>query len=144
MAKKEYGKPLMFAEQFVPQTYVAACGTTSSYVTYEFQCDAGKGTTYNVYLDYNHNGEYDDTDDRYGYIGNFYACNEAHSVTVPAGQPIDDVFPTGFIGRWEWTGPFSREYRTYPVRIWRGDDGNNIHCTFQLHESQFVVKNPPS
>ena len=40
MAKKVYGKPLMFAEEFVPQEYIAACSADEDFVTYQFWCDA--------------------------------------------------------------------------------------------------------
>ena len=44
MAKKVYGKPLMFAEAFIPQEYCAACGNGTTMVTYYFMCDASTGS----------------------------------------------------------------------------------------------------
>ena len=139
MEKKVYGKPLMYAEKFVPQNFVAACPPSETYVTYQFWCDAGNGSTYNVYID-NGDGTFNNNSDIH--IGNFYACREAHSVTVPKGSSIDDIFPKGFIGRNEWTGPWEYQYVARPVRIWRGENNDNIHCTFQLSENEFTIVNP--
>lgn len=141
MGKKVYGKPLMFMEKFVPQEYCAPCGDGTTMVTYNFKCDAGGGSSYNVYID-NGDGIFDSRDD--SYIGNFYACRSSHSVTVPKGQSIDNIFPKGFIGRNElqYVGPgmfdWDYVYVTTPVRVWRGEDGNNIHCSTSLTESEYT------
>ena len=44
MEKRNYVKPLLNSEEFVPQTYVAAC-VAGGYTQYSFICNAGKGTT---------------------------------------------------------------------------------------------------
>lgn len=137
--KRNWGKPGLDVQVFVPNEYIAACGPDTIYVTYEFWCNAGGGTTFNVYLDPNGDGILSDEEKRHQYIGNFYACNESHSVTVLKGQSIDQIFPRGIIGRTKfWSG----EYVTTPVRIWRGDDGEDIHCTTHLNETEFKEKNP--
>lgn len=138
--KKQWGKPLTGVQEFMPQEFIAACDPDEDFVKYEFWCNAGNGTTFNVYYDIDKDGVFD-SEDESAYIGNFYACRESHSVTVHKGENVDNIFPYGFIGRYEWVG-WEREYRTYPVRIWRGEDGDNIHCTTKLNVSEWTVANP--
>ena len=66
------------------------------------------------------------------YLGRFHACNAEHSVTVPKGTSIDDIFPMGLISRNSYGSS------TTPVRVWRGEDGNNIHCSTSLTESEYT------
>lgn len=148
MEKKTYSKPLMAAQQFEPQEFVAVCPPSETYVTYEFWCDASVtayGATYgyyHIYLD-NGDGVFDERTDTDLTQGQVYSpCGETHSVTVPIGTSIDDVFPKG------WLVPL-RNYtyqevtsRTIPVRVWRGENGDNGHCTRQLNEDEFTIKNP--
>lgn len=143
MRKKIYNKPLLQIENFMPQEYCSPCGDGITMVTYDFSCDAGDGTTYYVWID-NHTlggnaeGEWNYRWGHYNwegydeYLGAFHACQSSHSVTVPKGTPIDDIFPMGIISKNMYG------YYTTPVRIWRGEDGNNIHCTTQLQESEFT------
>ncbi len=144
--KKQWGKPLTDVQEFVPQEFIAACDPDDEYVKYEFWCDAGGGSSYNVYYDTDKDGELSDYEERNQYIGNFHACRRSHSVTVKKGVSVDDVFPYGIIGRYEWVGSWEtgvhQEYVTRPVRIWRGDDGNNIHCTTKLNVTEWTVANP--
>ena len=142
--KRKWGKPGLDVQVFVPQEFISACPPSDTWVTYEFWCDAGGGSSYNVYLDTNGDGQLSDYEERNQYIGNFHACRESHSVTVKKGTSIDDIFPLGIIGPYEWVGswPAHREYVTKPVRIWRGEKGDNIHCTFTLNTSEFTEKNP--
>ncbi|MBR6979870.1 MAG: hypothetical protein IKH88_08555 [Prevotella sp.] len=147
MGKKAYSKPLMLAEKFIPQEYCAVCGDGTTMVTYTFWCDAGYGRSFYVWLD-NHilGGDAEgDWESYWGYyywegydeyIGRFHACQTSHSVTVPKGTSIDDVFPRGLISNNMYgVDPI-------PVRIWRGEDGNNIHCTTRLQESEYTPHNP--
>ncbi len=135
--KKIYEKPVMLAERFVANHYCSACPDPDTYVTYDFVCDAGGGSSYNVFYDTDGDGELSPQEERNEYIGNFHACRDTHSVTVLKGQSIDNIFPLGIIGRTEWVG-WERKYVTYPVRIWRGEDGNNIHCTTNLNASEYT------
>lgn len=119
--KRVYRKPVMESETFVPQTYIAACGDSG--VVYKFKCDAGGGVSGNVYVDSNHNGEYDFLIDKEltGWIlSTYHACGETHEA------PKTDEFLDGF-------------YRAFgtlnyqKVKIWT-DGGTNIHCTTNLNE----------
>ena len=145
MGKKAYSKPLVLAEKFIPQNYIAACSPDQTYVTYQFWCNAGSGN-YKVWLDSNNNGTLDSQDRQLtsnGFFGIgatvFTPCNEAHSVTVPKGQSIDNIFPKGFIWQYDY-GLIGDS--ALPVRIWRGENDDDIHCTFVLDEEEFTISNP--
>jgi hypothetical protein len=140
--KKEWGKPLTSVQEFVPQEFIAACAADEDYVTYEFWCDAGRGE-YKVWLDSNTNDQYDGGDQSITIGTTYHPCQETHSVTVPKGTSIDNVFPKGFIRAYLDLGIGGFAYGDYiPVRIWRGNNNDNVHCTTQLHESQFHISNP--
>ncbi len=140
--KKKWGKPLTGVQEFAPQEFIAACQQDPTMVTYDFWCDAGVGNQYKVYLDSNNNGRFDLSSDRQltdrWHV--FEPCNETHSVTVPKGQSIDNVFPKGFMVLYDSWGLHTDDVTA--VRIWRGENNNNIHCTTQLHESEFQSHNP--
>lgn len=158
--KKIYEKPVMLAERFVPNHYVAACPDPDTYVTYKFDCNGGVGQThYNVWLDDNPQdnqltGEwreqvtifgsqwtwgYNDYGDRDTWLTSgkyFHNCTQGHhEVTVPKGTSIDNIFPYGFI-----QVKNDRNGTVIPVRLWRGD--GDIHATRTLNSSEFTpVKN---
>lgn len=149
--KKQWGKPLTGVQRFVPQYCQTPCGDGTTMVTYNFWCNAGNGRSYYVWLDNNTIGG-DAEGDWYEvssgwtteyewrgqdeYIGRFHACEASHSVTVPKGSSIDDIFPLGLISRNMYGTNATR------VRIWRGEDGDNIHCTTKLDTSEFTPHNP--
>ena len=79
MEKRNYVKPLLNSEEFVPQTYVAACGDVD--VTWSIKCNVPYGFGF---LDNNSNGKYDEGDT---YLAKGSGCNEVHTgVTLPQGQ----------------------------------------------------------
>ena len=147
--KRKWGKPGLDVQVFMPNDFIAACAPDATYVTYEFWCDAGSGN-YKAWLDKGTIGSYDSQDESlipYGY--KYSPCNETHSVTVPKGTSIDNIFPRGLIrkytdegyDRWgryyiDWSGDY------IAVRIWKGEDNDDVHCTTQLSESEFTEKNP--
>ena len=151
MEKKAYNKPLMFAEEFVPQSFVAACSADEDYVTYHFECDAKttgwfQGNSFHVYFD-NGDGVFDKNSDQNAFPNNTWAyspCGETHDITVHKGESIDNVFPKGWlvplVGLVGWEMPD----RARMVRIYQPEPGNynNTHCTFQLSESEFHISNP--
>ena len=117
--RKEWMEPVVEVQEFVANEYVAACGDSGT--VYKFKCDAGEGN-YTVYVDSNHNGKFDLTDELLGIT--YHACGATHEASVR------DEFLNGFIHK-----PFSLEYT--PVVIWRGEDGKNIHCTTNLNMSSW-------
>lgn len=157
--KKIYEKPVMQAELFVANHYVAQCADPETTVTYIFDCDGGVGQThYNVWQDDNPqdnqlSGEwrispytgsytwgYNDSGDRDTWLTSgtyyFHNCTQGHhEVTVPKGTSIDNIFPYGFI-----QVKNDRNGTVIPVRLWRGD--GDVHATRTLNSSVFTpVKN---
>ena len=80
MEKRNYVKPLLNSEEFVPQTYVAACGDET--VTWSIKCNVPEGTGF---IDKNNNGKYDEWYDTY--LASGYGCGVYHEgVTLPKGE----------------------------------------------------------
>ena len=71
----------------------------------------------------------------------YHPCAQQHTVTVPKGTSIDDIFPKGYLLIEHGYG-YGASYETIPVRIWRGEDGRNVHVTTSLQESEFTPHNP--
>jgi hypothetical protein len=157
--KKIYEKPVMLAEVFVPNMYVAACDQSGATQTYYFMCDGGfQSGQYDVVMDsngnqtlegvwrwnfarqtyqwgYSDNGERDNllTAGKY-----FHPCNKKHTVTVPYGTSVEDIFPHG----WMQTKDSHSNTDWTAVRIWRGENNDNIHCTTNLRSEDFIPHNP--
>lgn len=127
---REYVKPMMDSEVFVANEYFSACGDTNN--EYIFQCDAMGGIFGTVYYD-NGNGEFDpyipgfhpNGDRRMG--SGYHACGEEH-VTQTGDEFINGWYITGGDGL--TGGEWVRQ-----VVIWRGVEGNNIHCTTNLDKN---------
>lgn len=125
MEKKAYVKPVMESETFVPNTYIAACGDSGTH--YYFVCNAshligGAG-----------GAVYEETNDQPGlqlpyfhkngdkYRSPYTPCSEKHVANK------SDVFIDGYV-----TWGVVEDLAT-PVKIWGGPDGNNTHCTTNIH-----------
>lgn len=118
--RKNYVKPALISEEFVPQTYVAACAEEPGYTKYSFTCNAGTGTTHygdkyvwNVYV----NGIDITGNKLYG------PCGDTHTVTVPAGTPVEEVFLRGYMDN-----AYTQRNENIQVYVWRGPDNDNTHC----------------
>ena len=152
MEKKTYSKPQMAAQRFEPQEFISACPPSETFVTYEFWCDArvtsyGANRRYHVYFD-NGDGVFNTSGynaDRSAMPSNwsYSPCMQTHSVTVPKGQSIDDVFPKGWLVPLTGYGTEQTD-QAVAVRIWQPNstDYANTHCTRQLSEDEFTIKNP--
>ena len=145
MEKKYYSKPFMAMERFKPQEYCAPCGDGPTTVTYYFECDAGNPSSrYDVILDSNGDGEPSGHSSFFGWIWDdtnltpstwyFYPCEKRHEVTVPAGTIVDAIFPFGFM----FPEGGHDSATKIPVRIWRGDNGNEVHCTTNLRSESYT------
>lgn len=126
--KRAYVRPTMVGERFVANEYVAACSDKGT--VYNFVCDAGEGVPGNVYQETGKKkglqkfGPYSDTNLTLG-LGRYYvSCNETHKASAM------DNFSEGYyvpIGGGD----------TEDVIIWRGKEGNNVHCTTKLNMSEW-------
>ena len=125
MEKRNYVKPILNSEAFVPQTYVAACAEEPGYVIYSFECSAGeKYKEYNVYV----NGT--DITGRKAY----HPCNDKHEVKVPEGTPITDVFEIGYMDDIN-----TNRNENTAVYVWRGPNKDNCHCMINPGTEHIVV-----
>lgn len=129
--KKTYEKPVLHAELFAPNDYVAACSTTEGYTTYNFVCNAGEGVTHQSgggpgggkttkYVWYVY---FEDGTVYAGKGGKFSAygpCNATHEVNVKDGDELP--FLKGYIDDY-----FTEEKENIAVWIWT-DNGTNVHC----------------
>ena len=117
--KKNWMDPRTIVQDFVPNEYVAACGDTGT--AYKFVCDAVRpGAIFDSSSVYTKDGRY---------LGDFHPCSETHIV-----DKTDD-FLDGYI---ESTlgGIFGGKT---DVVIWRGTDGNDLHCTTKLDQTTWEV-----
>ena len=153
MEKKIYNKPFLMSEKFVPQDYVAACSPDSEFVTYLFECNGVSNSSsngYDIYLETN------GRDDLQIVLGGglfgddkltgfllfpttwYHPCGKNHSVTVPKGTSVDDIFKHGYIVHSGATDLNKGD--RLRVRVWTGD--GDIHTTNTLSSEEFAVKNP--
>lgn len=128
MEKRNYVKPLLNSEEFVPQTYVAAC---TKYIdeegtSYLFKCNAASKyqfwdwvnlTGYSVFKE-------DGTE-----IGDFNKCGAEHA------SDTDDEYIPGYIQKNILGAPAGEKYK---VLIWT-EGGTNIHCTADLDKENWVT-----
>lgn len=128
--KRTYVRPTMVGERFVANEYVAACGDSGT--VYNFVCNAGEGVPGEVYQETN--GElglqkfpqiypWKDADTKLTRgVGKYYvSCNETHKASAM------DNFSTGYYVPID--GGDTKE-----VIIWRGKEGNNVHCTTNIRQ----------
>lgn len=125
---KSYKKPVLNVERFTPNEFVAACGDTNN--EYIFKCDAMGGITGTVF--------YSDGDDRFEPLSDdkwmgtgYHACGEEH-ITQVGDDFTEGWYVTG------WNGISGGDFVT-KVIIWRGPDGDNIHCTTNLDQDSWVT-----
>ena len=143
--KKNYDKPVMQLEEFIPNNYCADCSDEShSYVTYLFDCGNGlRDTRYYIRNQTNTgfariDGKYYGPREYWGQNVWYYEpCYEHHEVTVPKGHDViaenDDILD-GY-----GLDPIGGEVEFIPVVLWT-DGGTNMHATVILdpHDWQEV------
>ena len=89
--KKSWSEPMILAEKFMPNEYVAACGT--EYGNYLFECDAPAGILYYYpQSDGDINGQYEGLG-RPKSMGSYHPCGSKHEA------PTTGDFYDGFIDR---------------------------------------------
>lgn len=121
--KRTYVRPTMVGERFVANEYVAACGDSGT--VYKFKCDAGGGYSGHVYLETNGKPGFQEGflgmgGDRY--LSDYHACGITHDADTA------DTFLDGY---------YVRRGNVTQVKVWRGEDGKNTHCTTKLDMSKW-------
>lgn len=131
-------RPRIEVEKFIANEYVAACGDSGT--TYLFECIAGGGKYGSVWWETNNkenlqtNREY--VGDGLGGIldpdnwisadtrltTTYHACGATHEASTT------DDFLNGYYIQ-DGTNTVTK------VIIWRGPDGNNVHCTTNLDKN---------
>ncbi|MBQ8521855.1 MAG: hypothetical protein IJ456_10920 [Bacteroides sp.] len=139
MEKRNYVKPVLNSEEFVPQVYCAACTHTESGVgMYQFVCDAGGGEYGDIITKSNQNL----TSGEWSY---YHACDASHEA------PTTDDFISGYFVKnggndkltyRENVGTFwnpqyvEKEYEKVEVIIWTGD--GDVHATTNLNRDSWT------
>lgn len=132
MEGKVWRRPLTEVQKFEANEYVAACGDSGT--TYFFECNAGGGTPGSVYQETN---GIDGLQTRGGWgyradreltmwpLSHYYACNEKHEA-----ESTDDFLNGYYL-------PSDNSKNAQQVIIWRGDHGDDIHCTTKLNQDSW-------
>lgn len=126
--RKEWMEPVIEVQEFVANEYVASCGDSGT--VYKFECNAGdknlRDYPYAVYIDTNGSGKLDYGDE---YLSHYHACGATHEA------PVNDAFLRGFMID---TRP-NHDRTPLLVIIWRGEKGNNTHCTTNLNINSWTT-----
>ena len=126
--KKRYERPSAYIEEFTPNEYVAACGDSGT--VYNFECNAGKkGTSYYVYTN-GADGVPGTSDDVW--LGSYHPCGKTHSAESNSDFAYGYMYKEGFLG-------IPDQRNRIDVVIWRGEKGNNIHCTTELDINKWTT-----
>ena len=123
---KKWSRPQTVVQKFEANEYVAACGDTNN--EYIFKCDAMGGVTGTVFYSDGDDEFEPFTGDRWMGTG-YHACGEEH-ITQVGDDFIEGWYVTG------WDGITGGDW-VEKVIIWRGPDGNNIHCTTNLDKNSW-------
>lgn len=128
--KKVYIKPVLESENFVPQSYVAACNEEKK--EYKFVCDA-KASGWSEF-----GGVYQETNGKPGLqilsanpdkmlsFLSYHPCSETHYA------PTDDEFIHGYLVGVGLPVPVEE------VIIWTAN-GTNVHCTTNLNMNSWIT-----
>lgn len=137
--KKNYDKPVMQLEEFVPNNYCADCSDEShSYVTYKFTCGFGLDDDDYYIRDANGHGARIDGK-TYGTNGTHYyePCYEYHEVTVKKGVDViaenDDILEGYYLDKMS-----TSTVEMIPVILWTNHH-TNMHATVQLDPTEWQL-----
>ena len=129
---KKYKKPVLNVEHFTANEFIAACHDKNT--VYKFTCDAGNGV---------YGGVYQETNGQPGLqIGrrngdrrissretSFHACGKTHEASTTSDFIQNCYYIPGSAkdrrGNWDTSQAIN-------VIVWRGQYGNNVHCTTNL------------
>lgn len=119
--KRAYVRPTMVGERFVANEYVAACGDQNK--VYKFKCNAQDWTGLTgstVWLN-GPDGQPETSDDIR--LGSYGKCGAEHEAKTT------DEFSRGYLKKNIGGYPMGTRL---DVIVWRGEKGDNIHCTKNL------------
>ena len=119
--KRAYVRPTMVGERFVANEYVAACGDQNK--VYKFKCNAQDWTGLTgstVWLN-GPDGQPETSDDIR--LGSYGKCGAEHEAKTT------DEFSRGYLKKNIGGFPMGP---SLDVIEWRGEKGDNIHCTKNL------------
>ena len=124
--KKTWEEPRILVQQFMPNEYVAACGTSG--VVYNFECNAGEEDT--KYAVKDATGTVAKTSGWYmnGKDDWYEPCGEIHQAESDSG------FLTGF----HLDDPKTKKDENIKVIIWT-QDNTDVHCTTQLDMNKWTT-----
>ena len=128
MEKKVWRRPLTDVQKFEANEYVAACGDENK--VYLFTCDAGwTGLTGSTVYTNGPDGIADTRDDID--LGAYHKCGETHEASTT------DDFIKGYLKKNVLGVPAGPRQN---VIIWRGENGDNVHCTTNLDMNSWVTQ----
>lgn len=116
---RNWERPMAVVDAFVANEFVSACGDENK--EYLFTCDAGGGKSGSVYLETNDKPGLQTYDD-WGYnadeyLSGYHACGATYNA-----KTTDDFLE----------GYYVRKGKVTNVIVWRGEKGDNTHCTTNL------------
>ena len=132
MEKKNYLRPIMKVERFIPNDYVAAC--------YHVHCktDASNSDYTHVYWDTNGDGEFNSGDKlAYSDVRGFTGCDITHK-----GVLSDKALTlNGFVVKYD---QFGRIRKTQRVYVWEQETEQygNIHVCYDPTSAEYIADRP--
>ena len=128
MERKVWRRPLTEVQKFEANEYVAACGDENK--VYLFTCDAGwTGITGSTVYTNGPDGIPETGDDIV--LGGYHKCGKTHEASTT------DDFIKGYLRKNALGLPVGRRQ---DVIIWRGENGDNVHCTKNLDMNSWVTQ----
>lgn len=130
---RKYKKPVLNVEHFTANEFIAACHDQNT--VYKFKCDAGNGVYGGVYQETNgqpglqiggRNGDRRITRGE----STYHACGETHEASTTSDfiQNCYYIPGSAYDRRKGWDTS-----QAINVIVWRGQYGNNVHCTTNLN-----------
>ena len=118
---RNWERPMVVVDTFAANEFVSACGDSG--VVYKFKCDAQKWTGFTgstVWLN-GPDGQPETSDDTL--LGTYSRCGVEHEAKKT------DEFSPGYLKKNILGIPGGKRL---DVIVWRGEKGDNIHCTTNL------------
>ena len=122
---RNWERPMAVVDTFAANEFVSSCGDQNK--EYLFTCDAGGGKSGSVYLETNGRPGFQEGflgigGDRY--LSDYHACGTTHTAKTT------DEFQEGY---------YIRYRKVTNVIVWRGEKGNNTHCTTNLDKNEWTT-----